>query len=57
MYCQVLHVGKTAGLVKPKKKMNTDLRGQTAHLCVDKIKGVWWMPWHQMAMKDVAWLR
>ncbi|OGY66919.1 MAG: hypothetical protein A3I89_00795 [Candidatus Harrisonbacteria bacterium RIFCSPLOWO2_02_FULL_41_11] len=37
--------------------MSTDLRGQTAQKCVDKIKGVWWMPWHQMAMKDVAWLR
>lgn len=21
---------------------------------VIQIKGVWWMPWHQMAMKDVA---
>ncbi len=35
--------------------MNTELRGQTRN--ARKIKGVRWMPWHQMAMKDVAWLR
>ena len=35
--------------------MNTELRGQTR--IARKIKGVRWMPWHQMAMKDVAWLR
>ena len=36
--------------------MNTDLRGQTSARTL-KNKGVRWMPWHQMAMKDVAWLR
>ncbi len=25
----------------------------TGHV-IKRIKGIWWMPWHQEAMKDVA---
>lgn len=32
-------------------------RGRFLDLLSGDYKGVWWMPWLEMAMKDVAWLR